>query len=105
MTNYNFTGKEISKKLDTNIIKNGGLQIVTLPIAKVSNDDKVDTIEFGGYLSLINYNIDREQQFKQDKTDKSMRKLKRNLRHKKLGQEGLTHNKLTQTYLAGGFKT
>lgn len=101
MTNYSFTGKEITKKLDTKTIKNGGLEIVTLPIAKVSNE--VETIEFGGYLSLINYNKDREQQFKIDKSNKSMRKLKKNLKHK-LGQEGLTH-KLTQTYLAGGFKT
>ena len=37
MTNLGFTGKEISKKLDTKTILNGGLQIVTMPTAKVSN--------------------------------------------------------------------
>jgi len=88
MTNLGFTGKEISKKLSQNIIKNGGLQIVTMPTAKISNE--VDTIEFGGYQSLVYYNKDREQQNKKDKWNKSMRKLRRNLRNKGLRQSGLT---------------
>jgi hypothetical protein len=96
MTNYNFTGREISKKLDPKIIINGGLQTVTLPIAKVSN--QVETIEFGGYKSLVHYNKDREDQFKQNKSNKTMRKLRRNLRNKSLRQSGET----VQTGVTGG---
>lgn len=90
MTNIGFTGKEISKKLDSKTIKNGGLQVVTMPIAKVSSEP--ETIEFGGYQSLVHYNKDRETQHNKDKWNKSMRKLRRNIRNKKLGQKGLTHN-------------
>lgn len=102
MTNLGFTGKEISKKLDNKTIRNGGLVTVTMPIAKVSNE--VDTVEYGGYKSLIHYNKDRETQHNQDKFNKSMRKLRRNIKNKELGKKGLTH-KVTQTYLAGGSKT
>lgn len=97
MTNIGFTGKEISKKLSPKIIKNGGLQLVAMPTAKISND--IDTIEFGGYQSLVYYNKDRETQNKKDKWNKSMRKLRRNLRNKGLRQNGLTHR--VQTDVTG----
>ena len=89
MTNWGFTGKEISKKLDNKTIQNGGLQIVTMPIAKVSNE--VDTIEYGGYLSFTHYNKAREEQHKQDKSNKSFRKLRRHVKNLELRQNGLTH--------------
>lgn len=88
MTNIGFTGNEISKKLNPKIIKNGGLQIVTMPIAKVTNE--VDKVEYGGYQSLVYYNKDRETQHKKDNWNKSMRKLRRNLRNKGLRQRGET---------------
>jgi hypothetical protein len=88
LTNIGFTGKEITKKLSPNIIENGGLQIVTMPIAKVSNE--VDKVEYGGYQSLVHYNKDRETQHNKDKWNKSMRKLRRNLRNKGLRQRGET---------------
>ena len=100
MTNIGFTGKEISKKLYPKTIKNGGLQIVIMPIAKVSNE--VETIEFGGYKSLVYYNKDREEQFKQKKFNKTMRKLRRNLRQRRLRQSGET---IMQTGVTGGLKT
>ena len=102
MTNWGFTGKEISKKLDNKTIRNGGLTIITMPIINVSNE--VDTIEYGGYKGLVHYNVDREEQHKQDKFNKSMRKLRRNIKNKSLCQKGLTH-KVTQTDIEGDIKT
>lgn len=98
MTNWGFTGKEISKKLDNKTIQKGGLQIVTMPIAKISNDE-VDTIEYGGYLSFTHYNKAREEQHKQDKSNKSFRKLRRHVKNLELRKSGLTHN-IIQTYAA-----
>ena len=98
MTNYNFTGNKISKELDSKTIQKGGLQTILMPVIKCNVGER--KTEFGGYPSLIHYNKFREEQHNTDKFNKSMRKLRRNLRNKKLGQKGLTH-KVIQTDLAG----
>jgi len=79
MTNIGITGKKIATKIDRQIIRKGGLQIITLPILKTKLTNEHDTLEteFGGYTSLVNYNKHRENQSIKDKADKRLRTLKR----------------------------
>lgn len=89
MTNYGFTGNTISKKLDTKTIQNGGLELITMPIAHCNFSD-IGKVEIGGYKSLVHYNKDRENQFKQDKSNRSMRRIKKSIKNKKLRNSGET---------------
>lgn len=67
--NIGFTGREITKKLDTETIRKGGLEIIEMPTAqcKVASELEEITVEVGGYPSFINYNKFREAQHRDDK--------------------------------------
>ena len=77
MANYGFTGREITKKLDTKTIRKGGLEIISMPTGKCKTNSELEavTVEIGGWKGIINYNKFREAQYKDDKFNKSMRRL------------------------------
>lgn len=90
--NIGFTGKEISKKLDTRTIKNGGLAIVTMPTASIKIEEENRVLEVGGYRSFVNYNKHREKENKDIKFQRKMRRLRKNLNNRRLRKSGLTVN-------------
>lgn len=93
MNNYGFTGKEISKKLDKKTIQRGGLETINMPVAncKVASELELVTVEVGGWKSYVNYNKDREIQFKKHHEKKSLRNIKKKVRSNKLRNRGLTY--------------
>ena len=82
MGNIGFTGRLLSKKLDEDTIRKGGVQQITTPIlnCKVASELELVTIEVGGYPTLVNYNKHREKQYKIDKQEKRERSLKRQIK-------------------------
>lgn len=79
MGNIGFTGRTISKKLDSKIVYKGGLQNIIMPIieCKVGSELETTRVEIGGYPSHIHYNKFREEQHRKDKENKRKRSLKR----------------------------
>jgi hypothetical protein len=92
MTNIGFTGKTISESLEKITVNRGGLEIITMPIIKTTNDLGEKKIEFGGYKSIIHYNKERERQYRNHKFQQKIRATNRNIRNKRLRQRGLAHN-------------
>lgn len=92
MTNIGFKGSLLSKKLDPKTVNNGGLEIINLPIlnCKIASELELTSVEIGGYRSFINYNKFREEQHTTEKFNKSMRKLRRNIRNKNGRMRGET---------------
>jgi hypothetical protein len=82
MTNYGFTGRTLSKKLDEDTIRKGGLEQITAPVidCKIASELELVTVEMGGYPTLVNYNIHREKKHKQLKQEKRSRSLKRQIK-------------------------
>ncbi|HET9773705.1 MAG TPA: hypothetical protein VFP25_01850 [Nitrososphaeraceae archaeon] len=80
MNNYGFTGKTISKKLDPNTIKNGGLETITMPIARCNFSDMGKKVEIGGFESIVHYNKDSENKSKLERQLKRTRSLKRQIK-------------------------
>ena len=77
MNNYGFTGKMLSKKLKKDTIRKGGFEIVDTPLLKCNLLDTDACVEIGGFPSIVNYNKDKEQEFKKNK----IKKRDRSLRH------------------------
>jgi len=94
LTQIGLTGRKISQNLDYKTIHNGGCKIITLPIIKcsLSNEHESLRVEFGGYPTIINYNLDREKAFRKDKFNQKIRATNRSIKSKRLRQLGLTHN-------------
>lgn len=90
--NLGFVSKEICKKLDKKTIQNGGLENIEMPIAIIRQHDDSDNkiLEVGGYRSLVHYNKQREEDSKIERENKTFRRLKKNIRNKKLRQSGET---------------
>jgi hypothetical protein len=82
MGNIGYTGRVLSKQLDDETIKKGGLQQVNTPIlnCKIASELETMTVEVGGYPTLVNYNKHREKQHKIEKQQKRERSLKRQIK-------------------------
>jgi len=68
MGNWNYTGRILSKELDEETIRNGGLQQINTPVLNIQL--QIQTIEVGGYASLVHYNREREKQHTKNKENK-----------------------------------
>ena len=84
MTNYGFTGFTLSKKMKKELVKNGGFQNMVLPIVNTHLSYEDVKIEFGGYNAIVNYNKNREIQYKIDKENRRMRRLKKQQKRSQL---------------------
>jgi hypothetical protein len=82
MGNIGYTGRVLSKQLDNETIKKGGLQQVNTPIlnCKIASELETMTVEVGGYPTFVNYNKHREKTHKQLKQQKRERSLKRQIK-------------------------
>jgi hypothetical protein len=82
MGNIGYTGRVLSKQLDDETIKKGGLQQVNTPIlnCKIASELETMTVEVGGYPTLVHYNKHREKQHKKLRQQKRERSLKRQIK-------------------------
>lgn len=92
MTQIGLTGRKISEKLDPELIRDGGMTIIDLPVVSCSLASEHETmkVEMFAYRSIIVYNKHREKQHRKDKENKRLRSLKRqikNMSYRKTGDE------------------
>jgi hypothetical protein len=83
LTQIGITGRKISEVLDNEVIEDGGLVTIDLPVIECSlaSEHETQKVQIGGYRSFINYNKHREQQHRKDKENKRLRSLKRQIKN------------------------
>lgn len=72
MGNWNHRSSELTKRLDKETIRKGGIQQINAPVlhCKVASELEEITVEVGGYRTLVNYNKHRETQATIDRFNK-----------------------------------